>query len=178
MSEPIEAMYFNWLCAKVQYIENPTPSLTHWKLLNDLYRTEYVWLLSGDDNRAADGMDLRMEFLRSSPRLTGHELDHLGCSLLEFFIAFSRRAEFQTSDSINAKEWFWRFMKTLHLDEFNDANYDEDKVDDILYTFVWREYKYSGKGGGLFPLNHPKRDQRQLEIWYQFCDYVWEKDIV
>ncbi len=48
------------------HVEVPTPSLTYWKLFRTLYSTEFVWLLSGDDNRAEDGLELREEFLLES----------------------------------------------------------------------------------------------------------------
>ena len=63
MNEPFEEAYFKWLCAKVDHTNVPTPSLTHWNLLRILHRNEFVWLLTGDDNRAEDGVDLRHAFL-------------------------------------------------------------------------------------------------------------------
>ena len=94
MDEPIESTYFNWLCAKVMQIENPTPSLTYWNLLRELHNTEFVWLISGDDNRAADGLDLRLEFTREASLPPDPNWPYIGCSILEMFIALSSRAQF------------------------------------------------------------------------------------
>ena len=63
MEEPIENLYFNWLYTKVSDVKNQTPTTKFDRLLILLHRTEFVWLLSGDDNRAEDGRDLRIEFL-------------------------------------------------------------------------------------------------------------------
>lgn len=176
MEEPLEDLYFKWLCAKVMSIENPTPSLTYWKLLTDLHNFEFVWLLSGDDNRAEDGVDLRQEFLNGACLESDPNWHALGCSVFEMLFAFSRRAAFETDRS--AKEWFWIFIENLSLLEFNDANYLPNvAVSDILYRFVWRTYNFNGRGG-LFPLQNPRHDQRKIEVWYQFCEYLVDHDIL
>lgn len=170
MSEPLENLYFNWLCAKVLRVENPTPSLTYWDLLRVLYGTEFVWLLSGDDNRVEDGLDLRREFL-----ITGDIPDDLlwrglPCSVLEVLVAFARRTEFQTE--IPAYTWFWEFIENLGLGDCNDAACcRESDIVEVLTQFVWRTYKLNGQGG-IFPIEHPKHDQTKVELWYQFFEYL------
>jgi hypothetical protein len=174
MREPLENLYFKWLCAKVTYAPNPTPSLTHWNLLKKLHNTEFVWLLSGDDNRAADGIELRTEFLFEGDIPDDPEWRAIGCSLLEMFIAFSRRTEFMTEQP--ARDWFWEFLDNLGLKGFNDgADFDHDEIERILDQFIWRTYTRKGEGG-LFPIHTPRGDQRHVEIWYQFCDYLVDQE--
>ncbi len=174
MSEPIEEVYFKWLYQQVASVEHPTPSLTFYTLLRDLHSTEFVWLLSGDDNRAADGLDLRKEFLRQTRREDAAWLS-IPCSVLEMMIAFSRKAEWNTE--IEAEEWFWIFLANLHLDGCNDAQEDITMfVSDVMDQFLWRTYDPSGVGG-MFPLDRPEHDQRKVEIWYQFCQYLVDHDI-
>lgn len=174
MNESLENLYFNWLCEKVMYLRNPTPSLTYWKLLKELHNTEFVWMLSGDDNRDEDGLDLRYEFIMEENIPDNPEWRVLGCSLLEMLIAFSRRAEFMTDNK--ASEWFWIFISNLGLDWMNDASgVTSDEIADILYRLVWRQYNYNGRGG-LFPLKNPQHDQRKVEIWYQFCEYLVDQE--
>lgn len=168
MTEPFESMYFSWLCAKVNRVEVPTPSLTYLKLLRKLHRSEFVWLISGDDNRAEDGLELRDEFLVSSGVDDEFE-PYEGCSVLEMFISFSRRAEFMAGETPNF--WFWLLIDNLELSFANDAAYNEVVVHKIIYDFVWRLYDDDGKGG-LFPLNNSGSDQRKVEIWYQFCEWL------
>lgn len=173
--EPIENLYFNWLCAKVIFNQNPTPSLTYWRLFRKLHSTEFVWLLMGDDNRAEDGKELRVEFLIAGdiPDDPVWRSFH-GCSILEMLIAFSKRAEFQTG--LPAKDWFWILLENLGLSEINDASdVSDDELDTILANFVWRSYEYDGVGG-LFPLENPLQDQKNLEIWYQFFDYLRDRE--
>lgn len=170
MDEPLENAYFNWLVAKVNRVEHPTPSLTYWNLLRQLHSTEYVWLISGDDNRAEDGVELREEFLIESGYPYSGEWEGMGCSVLEMLIAFARRAKFNARKTLHY--WFWRFLKNLGLDEANDAsNFPPEEIDAILSNFVWRTYKSDGTGG-LFPMRNPPMDQREVEVWYQFCEYL------
>ena len=175
MDGPLEDLYFKWLCAKVSYVMNPTPSLTYWKLLKILHNTEFVWILPGDDNRAEDGKELRIEFLHAGDIPDSPMWRELPCSILEMLIAFSRRADFQTD--IPAQEWFWELIDNLKLKEFNDgcdfSKYDIEYIEMILDQFVWRTYNEKGEGG-LFPLNvlDGYHDQREIEIWYQFFSYL------
>ena len=165
VEEPLEDAYFRWLCAKVK----SNRDLNYWNLLTILHRSEFSWIVDGDQNRAADGIALREEFFRE----TGYDADGLfaayPCSLLEMFIAFSRRAEFQTG---NASEWFWEFIRNLGLEDFRRVR-DSDLhiINEILYRLVWRSYLPNGEGS-MFPLNRPRQDQRELEIWEQFCEYL------
>jgi len=170
VDEPLENLYFNWLCAKVFHIEVPTPSLTYWRLFKILHSTEYVWLISGDDNRAEDGLELREEFLLES-NFPGDPLWHdTGCSIFEMLIAFARRAEFNAGESLAF--WFWHLVTNLDLQEVNDASYvSDEEIDKILYEFVWRMYDDHGRGG-LFPMSNPDHNQKEVEVWYQFCEYL------
>lgn len=177
MVEPLENLYFNWLCAKIYSNGNQAPSNTYWRLLRTLHNTEFVWLLVGDDNRFEDGLALRAEYIiqLDLPDLQEWRRNP-PCSVLEMLIAFSRRAEFNAGDG-SAKDWFWEMLRNLGLDEFNDGVVGTDtvEIEDILDNMIWRTYKYSGKGG-LFPLDRPERDQREVEIWYQFCDYLVDQN--
>lgn len=171
MTQPVEAMYFDWLYAKVMLSDRP--ALSYFRLIQTLYETEFVWLVVGDDNRAEDGIELRKEFLLASgmENFTASDFS-FGCTVLEMMVAFTKRAEFQTD--IRPSRWFWEFVKNLKLSDYYDDNFDHQKVADILHNFVWRTYGYSG-AGGMFPLSGAETDQRQIEIWYQFCAYLIEK---
>jgi len=174
-SEPIEEIYFKWLCNKVVTIDElPTPSLTYWKLLAVLHRTEFVWFVPNDDNRVEDGLELRRDFLRETHCDEDPNWVAAGCSVLEMLIAFAYRAEFSTD--VTAVHWFWTFIENLNLYQFNDASFDgTDEIVNVLEGLVWRTYSPDGRGG-LFPIKYPQKDQRDVEIWYQFCDYLVDQD--
>jgi hypothetical protein len=130
--------------------------------------------VSGDDNRAADGEALRIDFFRESRYERDPDFLRQGCSVLEMLIAFAYRAEFATS--VSAKEWFWRFLENLQLEDFNDAvEWTADDLDDVLDVFIWRSYDYLGHGG-LFPMSQTDRDQTNVELWYQFHEYLVDQE--
>jgi hypothetical protein len=177
MDEPLEEVYFNWLYSKVVTVQHPTHSSSYWTLLRDLHSIEFVWLISGDDNRAEEGLEVRREFYRMIQLELDEEIPwmNLGCSVLEMLLGFARRAEFQTE--IPTQEWFWIMLHNLGLDELNDAVDDiHIYVSEALDKLIWRMYDRKGRGG-LFPLNRTKTDQRDVEIWYQFCEYLVDQEI-
>lgn len=176
MEEPVEELYFNWLYHKVAAVDNPTPSLTYYTLFRDLHSIEFVWLISGDDNREQDGLDLRREFYRTAFIDEDIHWMNLPCSVLEMLIAFSRRAEFDTN--ISYRDWFWVFMENLRLKDLNDAQSNITvRANDLIERFVWRTYSSNGLGG-LFPLMYPQHDQRDVEVWYQFCEYLVDRGLL
>ena len=178
MDEPVEELYFNWLYSKVAWHDVRTPSTTYHSLLYLLHSTEFTWLISGDDNRAKEGKELRNDFFRESRtiRPDGDWL-FLECSVLELLIGFAKRAEFQTEQK-DARDWFWTMLENLGLADMNDGAWrDRSHLASIyLDTFIWRTYDELGRGG-LFPLRQTARDQRKIEIWYQFCEYLIDQNI-
>lgn len=174
MNEPLEEIYFKWLCAKVNRVDHPTPSLTYWKLFQQLHSTEFAWILSGDDNRAEDGVELRTEFLNETGFQYDEEWESVGCSVFEMLIAFSYRAAYNAGET--HVFWFWHFLENLGIGSANDASdFPPEQIDEILYNFVWRTYEEDGTGG-LFPMEHAPKNQKEVEIWYQFCEYLIDID--
>ena len=175
MTGPLEDEYFSWLCDQVLRVRVPTPSLRYDRLFRILHNTEFAWKILGDDNRAADGVELRSKFLQYQNLPDDPVWLNLGCSIFEMFIALSARAEFVT-DNVTVEQWFWTILQNLGLDQYSDAFVfcDED-VEEILYRLIWRQYDYDGRGG-MFPLQNPRQDQTQVEIWYQFFAYLEEQE--
>jgi hypothetical protein len=172
MEEPIEEAYFNWLCAKVLQPYN----LNHKELLRILYSTEFTWIIPGDRNRAEDGVELREDFLHAAFIRNDPEWRSLPCSVLEMFFSFANRASFQTD--IEPQVWFWVFMSNLGLDEYRRVTgSDRYEIEEILYNFIWRTYSSDGTGG-MFPLRNPLRNQKEIEIWFQFCDYLEDQGLL
>ena len=173
MDGPLENMYFDWLYSK---IANPNASAKrdrYCRLFRLLYQTEFIYLVSGDDNRVEDGTDLRLEFFYETQTSDDGYFLSQPCSVLEMLIAFSRKASFETDD--HPTLWFWIMLSNLGIDGLNDARLvDMNSVQAVVDHFVWR--RYDGKGrGGLFPLLHSKQDQALVELWYQFNQYLIEK---
>ena len=175
MSKPLEILYFEWLCSKTNSYLNSDFTF----LLSKLFEYEFVWLVSGDDNRVEDCFDLRLEFFRETGLPRDEEfINERRHSVLEVLVAFSGRAAFETD--MPEWEWFWIPLHNLGLNQFPDEIFlheGEAAVEDILYRFVWRLYDRKGNGG-LFPLQKTRNDQRKVEIWYQFSEYVAENEYV
>lgn len=174
MNVELEERYFNWLYSRVVLEDNPSPSQRYYRLLGLLHKTKFIWTVLGDDNRAEYGKELRREFV-AEQRIKNPGAGWLEetCSVLEMLIAFASIAEFETEKA--AHLWFWVFLENLGLNEMNDASgFDEASAVTALNHFIFRKYAPNGRGG-LFPLMHPKEDQREVEIWYQFCAYINER---
>lgn len=173
MHDPVEELYFNWLCAKVlEDQERPD----YWDLLSILHRYEFVPTVQGDYNRASSGLGVRQEFIRMTQYGRGPDWDHIGCSVFEMLMALANDASWQTSEPLRV--WFWRFIQNLQLEDYRRV--DPDDIPDIeekLFAFVWRQYDDNGFGG-IFPLRMTEHDQRMVEIWYQLAEYVDENRLI
>ncbi len=176
-SPPLDDLYLEWLYSEVADPRVRSRSRTYWTLLRQLYKTEFVWWVPNDDNRVADGKDLRYEFIDvCGVQVVDDEWLSLGCSMLEMLVALARAAAFETEGL--SREWFWQFIENLDLERCTDARYNDrvkEHVDNVLGVVVWRLYSFDGRGG-LFPLEAPRNDQREVEIWYQLAAYLMEHE--
>jgi hypothetical protein len=174
MDEPFDERYLVWLYSQVAPLRLKNPARTHWALLRQLYKKEFVWLVPNDDNRVEDGKSLRREFLNDYEVDVDQEWLTMGCSMLEMLIALSRRLSFEADGEPRA--WFWHLIQTLDLEQYNDKHYNDDAekvIDETLDRVIWRRYEPNGQGG-LFPIRNPPEDQREVEIWYQLSAYLAE----
>lgn len=172
--------YFQWLC-EIIHVEKGVAS--YWILANDLYKTEFIWTVPNDDNRAADGIGLREDYAADNLYADVSFLDRRPCSVLEMMIGLAVRVDFEltdpnkdTHDSVS--NHFWEMINNLGLMMFTDERYVElngtFNCKAIISRFLNREYKRNGEGG-IFPLKkHTEVDQRKVEIWYQLMAYLDE----
>lgn len=160
--------YYLWLTQKIS-IPNEKSYLD---LFERMHNVEFVWVVPNDDNRVQDGIDLRGQFLEIKGR---GELNLEGATCLEVLVALSRRMAFIADGGHRSHQWAWTLLKNLGLHKFSDPLTSEkaNRVDDILYNLVWRNYHADGRGG-FFPLQNPDVDQTQVEIWHQLNAYVSE----
>lgn len=174
--EPLDEVYFNWLYRQVAPVGLKNPRRTYWRLLHQLYTKPFAWFVPNDDNRMADGKDLRAEFLgEANISEPDEEWMALDCSVLEMLVAFSRRVAYIDLEEQPASVWFWRFLENIDLRSYVDAKpRDDGEIDAILNRLIWRNYEENGEGG-LFPLSHPEEDQRKVELWYQANAYLIER---
>jgi hypothetical protein len=166
MEEPIEEVYFKWLCARVL----TQPSTMYVDLFRLLHDTPFTWIIPGDRNREEDGCELRYYFMDETGLDASSEWFNRPCSVLEMLVAFARNAAFQTN--ISDQEWMATFLENLNLVRFRYLRRtDVPVVEEIINTFLWRTYDPSGVGG-LFPMRSTMHDQRTVELWYQLSEYL------
>jgi hypothetical protein len=170
----ITDQYFEWLYSHIGAVKNRDPSKSRWSLTRVLYTTPFIWFVPNDDNRAADGIDLRLEFIHASDMDVDRDWMELECSMLEMLIALSRHASFQ--DGGTHADWFFKILNNLEIRDYTDDVWEislEEEVNEALETINQRTYKRNGHGG-LFPLRHARQDQRDVELWYQLAAYLLE----
>lgn len=178
-------LYLDWMYCLVCDDEY-SRGLSYRNIFRHLYETEFTYDIPMDGNRAEDGIDLRYIFGEDQnidDSAIATYLDDRPCSVLEMMIALSIRCETHIMDDPDfgdrTGQWFWEMIVNLGLGGMSDKNYDEDYVDDVIFSFLHREYSPNGEGG-LFRVENPPHDMRTVEIWYQMCWYlneIIEKDI-
>lgn len=158
--------YFSWMYDKVcgdRFAE----CISYRRLLTYLHEVEFVWLLGMDRNRADDGLSLRRRFAVD----VGYEdyiVEYIDgpCSVLEMMLALAFHIEelmddFRIGD--RTAQWFWGMVKSLGLNGMYDTAFDERLVEDVICTFLNRDYEADGHGG-LFTVRDCYYDMRDIEI--------------
>lgn len=162
-----EKPYFNWL---ISIVCEPKDRKKYSILLEKLYETEYRWVISRDECRAADGIALRDRFDGD-----GYVPFNQKCSVLEMLVALAWRCETDYMGDLTREdrtsEWFWVMIHNLELDFMDDKHYDEYEVDEILDIWMTNDYEFDGKGG-LFYIKDIFRDMRKEEIWVQMMWFI------
>ena len=175
---PLDERYFVWLYSLVASPDIKNPELTYWRLFRLLYQKPFVWFVSKDDNRVENGKELRLEFLRQEG-LQRSDVDtewiEIGCSFLELMVAMSGKLRFDLDPESSLAYWFWEhLMQNIGLQDFTDAvGFEPCDVDEVLNRVIFRQYESDGTGG-FFPLKHPEKDQRSVELWFQLGAYSIE----
>lgn len=172
--EDLNRLYFEWLCHFVYDGSSPTK---YDKLLSALHDISFVAVLPMDDNRSADGIELRYRFGYEKgvqQPIVASELDNRQCSMLEMLVALCLRCE----ESIMANseygdrtsQWFWNMIVNLGLGKMTDEHFDINETRSIILRFMNHEYGPNGEGGIVRVYN--RGDLRNVEIWYQVMWYL------
>lgn len=169
----LDDQYFEWLYSFIGSVKNRNPRRSHWDLARQLYTTPFTWFVPNDDNRVADGLELRETWMAAAAL---EEVDSLWleepCSMLEMLIALAHLASYETNGAPGV--WFWHIMHNIELDRITDHVYSAQEhqfVKETLERIIQRTYAQNGTGG-LFPLSSAHQNQRQVEIWYQLAAYL------
>lgn len=168
-------LYFGWLYDRVVREPRESP-LGYVYVCNLMHQIKFDDRTPNDDNRSADGRELRRLFLIESQFQEDQYTEWLAepATIFEVIVGLCLRADFQTE--LGDPWWFKQFMIHLNIDQYyNSVFTDRDslKIEKILKRFNERTYSQNGHGG-LFPLKHTARDQRGVELWYQMAEFLRE----
>lgn len=177
IDEQIRVEYFEWMYGMTCRERYPN-SISFRRLLLHLHNTEFRYSMPRDGDRSSDGHRLRYRF-GDSMGYDEYTIEsvfrYYDVSVLEMMIALAIRIEEDIMDNAEigdrTNQWFWIMIVNLGLGDMMDDRYNAQHVDEVLNRFMDREYESNGKGG-LFYIRNSKRDIRNLEIWYQMCEYL------
>ncbi len=170
--------YFDWMYKLVFWNDN-----SYRKLLAALHDIPFIYSIAMDGNREADGINLRYRFgyeNKYEDYIIAQYLDARPCSVLEVMVALCMRCEesIMSDPEIGDRtsNWFREMLESLGLDGMDDANFNIQRVENVVNIFLDRAYAPNGKGG-LFTVKDRTCDMRNVEIWYQMCKYLDELPI-
>lgn len=180
MTNDLVKEYFDWICSLVfdtKYFQH----LSYTKLFAYLFNKEFTYILDMDENRAVNGINLRYRFGYAngySPNFIKENLiDLYPCSVLEMMVALAKNIEEPIMDDPaygdRTGQWFWNMVTNLGLGSMSDDKFNVDECEYIINRFLNRQYSPTGEGG-LFTVNNPPEDLRNVEIWYQAMWYLNE----
>lgn len=169
--------YFQWLCKRVGIPRRMQYFRLAWELHRLIFRPGDT--IETDKNRANDGLQLRVIFMQRYSA-SGSAVNRGPCTMLEFLIGLAGRMSYvmgADDNDLHTRHYFWKMIENLRLIKFSDERYEELNgdffVSEATDRLLFRTYDSNGDGG-LFPLKHPSKDQREVEIWYQMQSWLLE----
>lgn len=163
--------YLDWLKLRIEYFDG----LPHNHLLNILHSIEYVPVMLMDLNRYNDGIAIRNDYFTAF----GEDSNIIDspCSFLEFLYALARRMNYIYAmvDEDRTQDCFWTLINNMGLGQIDDStpNIDDQYVHSCVDKIIHRRFKKDGSDG-LFPLDNPRTNQRNVDIWSQMNQYLTE----
>ena len=167
--------YLRWLYFQVDGF-NPFNGTMYLTLLNRLYNRDFYVVVDMDENRRIDGFNLRELFESDDCPMMGEGSLNDEVSVLEVLVALAMSFRELNNDKEPVAFYFWEMIGNLGLLNCTDLDWVEgveEYVDNIIDTFLDRDYEANGDGG-LFPLLDPQEDQTEVELWYQLSAYYME----
>lgn len=165
--------YFEWMYRTVTDSRGSKRN-SYRKLLKQLDSIEFTWLLSDDENRAADGEEgLRWRYLYEN-NLEELDKPRGSCSVLEMILALAYKCEEimdDTSYGDRTTQWFWNMITNLGLGGMYDSRYNSVYVKCVVERFLDRDFEPDGHGS-LFVISNCRYDLRDVEIWTSMLWYL------
>lgn len=168
--------YFLFLIS--EYGLNNRKGRSRSKLLEMLHNIPFRYIIERDENRAADGQELRNHYLIPDEyEEYSEEFMNRDCSVFEMLIALAVRMDDEyVGDPSNPlpEEMFWEMIRNLDLYDIININFDNVKIINIVNRWLDRDFTKKGRGS-IFPIyGSDFEDQREIEIWDQMNAYIYE----
>ena len=182
-SNLIREDYFDWMVSKVNNTNDPfVNKVTYNKLLKHLDSVDFTYCIPEDENREANGIELRDIFCYECDKNKETTIPELSrpCSVLEMMIAlainleegFAADAEFGDRTGY----WFWCMINSMQLGYQDDEDFDPRYADIKINRMLERKYSKDGKGG-LFHIEGIGEDMRDISIWMQAMWFLDSQNI-
>jgi hypothetical protein len=169
-----EEVYFDHLYTLIR----DEKSLELEDFIYELFSFPFVCHIPNDDNRVEDGLVLRKQYAEKQGFDNPEDILPGPCTVLEMLLALAGRMDFILFDPRKGdryQKWFWLLISNLKLKKYHNGDEDSESKKKynriVLKKLVNREYKSDGRGG-LFPLDDPSGNQREVEIWYQMMAFI------
>lgn len=174
-TEFVKNEYFRYLASHLVCPDLLVDDYT--SLLSCLLDEKFTYIIKLDFNRAADGLDMRRKF--ASETGIGETVLNMvigsDCSVLEMMVGLAARCENDIMSDWEIGDrtplWFWSMINSLGLLGMTNEYFDKEYYDRTMRIFLNRRYNSNG-AGGLFTINNPEKDMRNVEIWYQMMYYL------
>lgn len=155
-------------------------------LLDFLDTTIFYSVVANDENRAYDGLDLRLDFCDEY----GLDYDIFEgirdeCTVFEMMVALAKRMEDDILGDPDLENrtylWFQYMIDGLELPKMDDEHFDLSYCEDILWHFLNRKPRF-GKDVLLFKYHSTKNFKNgisnSVEIWYQMHAFIRENCLI
>lgn len=176
--------YYDYICGRLGF----DPAAHRLECVcSSLLVSPFIAVLSDDENQVEQVLYMRREFVRGLSEAEKKAFYRsLGpCSVLEILVIFVEKMRYNLIGNPLASSdpgaLFLELLDNLGLSWINDDAFGadpdgcNDAIEDILQTFTYRDYDADGQNGGLFPLDFPKNDVREMSLFRQMESYLIEK---
>lgn len=175
----MEEEYFEWLCG---IVNGGDPEEPFYNLLATMHNCIFRWTIDLDENRVADGRELRCDWDEQCfAAMSDRQFDIFmrePVSVLEVLIGLSIRIQeeimWNPDKGDRVPVWFWQMIDNLGLKDLDDDHfYGEESAERVVETLsIWMDREYSRDGkGSIFPIPRCNKDLRRLQIWSQMSEY-------
>lgn len=142
-------------------------------LMKTLFQIDFYSDLPLDHNLIDKTIDFRWEI-----GYVGTDKVSVFEALVMLAMDIERNVMHRTEAGNRTSWWFWAMMRHLGFADFDDEYFDDicaEAVYDKIDIMLERQYNPDGSDGGLFSLDNPRGDMRNIPFWTQACWWLTEK---